>query len=407
MLPTKDNTNQETTNVDHIDSNQQDVGNITTPTDEATDPDLPETGNIDREIPDTGCIDKDQQRVGNTTTPAAGTTDPDLPGTGNDCPDPISASSAIDDAPASDTDPSTCANGPERVGKSEDQISVETDIREEVILINAVISSQFPSGVDDLCILIKKSIPELDCRIGRITRMLAYWKQHYGGSGLDTVTFDDGLKTGRIAQKWALDLELACERACGSKYVADLPVFTERLDMPIEVYFERFHNCFGSTASNWYNARQLWGRYLDVALKIDMGDIESDFQAAKDYLIRRFGRVPNYPGSVLPSDSELSAQSPLGKKSESSKDWYDPTLVKPCPLNGHGHHEVGTCVDFLFRRETAGMPFLIVFAPSVSTHWPVVGRDLGLIDVVMKRHLGQWRARSVVVAMMIFRLQMY
>ena len=53
---------------------------------------------------------------------------------------------------------------------------LEDDIRNELISINAIISTQFPSGVDELGALIKKSIPTLDWHIVRLTHMLAYWK---------------------------------------------------------------------------------------------------------------------------------------------------------------------------------------------------------------------------------------
>ena len=29
------------------------------------------------------------------------------------------------------------------------------------------------------------------------------------------------------------------------------------------------------------------------------------------------------------------------------KDWHNPSLTKPCPINGHGSHELGSCAEFL------------------------------------------------------------
>ena len=151
----------------------------------------------------------------------------------------------------------------------------------------------------------------------------------------------------RIARAWAVDLENTCDLACGAKSVPDLPTFTEKLDIPVNKYFERFRLCFGPPSS-WFDAHLLLEHYLDPALRIDMVDIGLDFQAAKEYLIHRFKKVPTCPVPVFITDPQSNDQLLANKESESSQDWYDPTLMKPCPLQGHGHHEVGTCVDFFF-----------------------------------------------------------
>ena len=87
-------------------------------------------------------------------------------------------------------------------------------------------------------------------------------------------------------------------------------------------------------------------RYLDPGLQIDMVELGYNYQAAKDYLVCRFKKVPNCPVPVFVTDPELISTTLSSNDPRSFQDWYDPALVKPCPLKGHGHHEVGTCPDF-------------------------------------------------------------
>ena len=146
---------------------------------------IPAEGNTNQEIPSVDHTVVDQLEVGNTTTRTAPVMDPAPSTMGKDCTQAMSNRLEVGNATASTTDPIPCATSSGSVGNhpidvpvvSQRQIQVENDIWNELISINAIISTQFPSGVDDLGALIKKSIPTLDWHLDRLTHMLAYWKK--------------------------------------------------------------------------------------------------------------------------------------------------------------------------------------------------------------------------------------
>ena len=313
---------------------------------------VPTETDITSEVPVADQRVADRLEVGGATSPSVPTTDPISSATDKDCDQPMGSRLEVSGATVPTTDPVPNADSCDNVGNqpsepksvSQRQIQVENDIQNEEISINAIISTQFPSGIDELCPLDERLTPKLDRCIDRITLMLADWKKRYAGS--DSTVFDNGLYVARAAQKWALDLELACELAYRFETVCDLPEFTDQLDMPVEKYFEKFDSWFG-VSSSWLSAHKLMTRYLDPGLQIDMVEIGYDFQGAKEYLICRFKKVPTCPVPVFVTDPESSSTPLSGNDPKSSQDWYDPTLMKPCPLKDHGHHEVGTCLDFL------------------------------------------------------------
>ena len=61
-------------------------------------------------------------------------------------------------------------------------------------------------------------------------------------------------------------------------------------------------------------------RYLDPGLQIDMVELGYNYQAAKDYLIRRFKKVPDCPVLDLATDPKLTDKALLSNDPRSSQD---------------------------------------------------------------------------------------
>ena len=292
-----------------------------------------------------------QLEVGSTSTSSVPTTDPVSVATNRICDQTIDSELKVSGTVTLTTDPDHAVSDKDNIGNlvsiagSTDRarMQLEKDIKEEMVSISAVISSQIPSGTDDICALVDKSSSTMDKYLRCIVKRLAEWKKNYAGT--DSTVFDEGLQLARAAIDWSLKLELACQTALGIKAICGLPLFTEALDMPVEKYFEEFESWFAHPSIR-YAGYQLMSRYLDPGLQIDMVELGYNYQAAKDYLVSRFKKVPNCPVPVFATDPELISTPLSSNDPRSFQDWYDPALVKPCPLTGHGYHEAGTCLDF-------------------------------------------------------------
>ena len=170
--------------------------------------------------------------------------------------------------------------------------------------------------------------------IASLIKVLVEWKRlTLEDSSLYRDVYKEGVVTARLGNRWASSVEEAVEKLTNTPDPLGLPVLTMDGEYPVDKFFEKFDQFFGSTPPDC-KVVFLLAKHMDPELQIDVAEFDQDYEQVKKYMLDRFNQVPTRTVPTFIADPEPDNQDQVDTDPVLPQEgWYDSELVKPCPLN--------------------------------------------------------------------------